>query len=108
MVTWDIVRRLAGELPDVVEEPSFGTPAFKRRRKMFVRLRPEGDVLVLRIDEADKLHLIAQQPDVYFTTPHYDGYPAVLVRMAAISEDELRRMLEASWRYVAPEVRRRR
>jgi hypothetical protein len=65
-----------------------------------VRLWPNGEVLVVRIDQGDKEFLIERDPAVYFSTPHYDGYPAVLVRLAAVTDEELGRVLEASWRYV--------
>jgi len=101
-VTFETVRYIALALPEVEESTSWGTPAFKVRRKMICRLREEGDVLVVRIDIADKEYLISSRPEVYFTLPHYDGYPAVLVRLPAIESDDLRRLLTASWRYVAP------
>ena len=101
-MTFETVREIALALPEVEESTSWGTPAFKVRRKMICRLREEGDVLVVRIDIADKEYLISSQPDVFFTLPHYDGYPAVLVRLPAIERDELRRLLTAAWRYVAP------
>jgi hypothetical protein len=53
LVTFETVRELAMELPEVEESTSYGTPAFKVRRKMFCRLREEG-VLVVRIDVTDK------------------------------------------------------
>ena len=101
-VTLETVREIALALPEVEESTSWGTPAFKVRRKMICRLREEGDVLVVRIDIADKEYLIGSQPDVYFTLPHYDGFPAVLVRLPAIERGDLRRLLTAAWRYVAP------
>jgi hypothetical protein len=101
MVTYDTVRELAMALPEAEEGTSYGAPAFKVRRKMFVRLREEG-VLVVRIDLADKEFLIRSRPGVYFTTPHYDGYPAVLVRLDAIGEEELTGLVRAAWRFVAP------
>ena len=97
LVTFENVREIALALPEVEESTSWGTPAFKVRRKMICRLREEGDVLVVRIDIADKEYLISSQPEVYFTLPHYDGYPAVLVRLPAIESDDLRRLLTASW-----------
>ena len=100
MVNFDDVRKIALALPRVNEGTWYGTPGFLLGRKGFARLRGP-DVLVLRIDEADKLFLIESQPDVYFTTAHYAGYPAVLLRMNAIEHGEMRRVLHASWRYVA-------
>jgi hypothetical protein len=101
VVTLDTVRSLALALPEVVETTSYGTPSFKLRRKMVARLR-ETDVLVVRIDLADKDFLIQSRPETYFTTAHYDGYPALLVRLPAIDRDELRELLTAAWRFVAP------
>jgi hypothetical protein len=101
VVTLDTVRNLALTLPEVVETTSYGTPSFKLRRSMIARLR-EADVLVVRIDLADKDFLIQSRPETYFTTPHYDGYPAVLVRLPAIDREELGELLTAAWRFVAP------
>ncbi len=100
MVTFETVRELALKLPEVVETTSYGTPSFKVRRKMIARLREEGDVLVVKIDHADKDFLIRSRPDRYFTTPHYDGYPAVLVRLRAVGRKELSDLLTAAWRFV--------
>jgi hypothetical protein len=101
VVTLDTVRSLALALPEVVETTSYGTPSFKLRRRMIARLR-ETDVLVVRIDLADKDFLTQSRPETYFTTPHYDGYPAVLVRLPAIEREELGELLTAAWRFVAP------
>ncbi len=84
MVTWEDVRKTALELPSVEESTSYGTPAFKVKGKMFVRLRPEGDVLVVRVDWVDRDYLMETRPDLYYITPHYKDYPAILVRMAAL------------------------
>lgn len=102
-MTFDGVREVALALPGVEESTSWGTPAFKVRKKMICRLHDKLDgVLVVRIDMADKEYLIESRPDVYYTLPHYDGYPAVLVRLAAADRDELGRLLAAAWRFVAP------
>jgi hypothetical protein len=100
-VNFAAVRTIALALPEVEEGTSFGTPAFKLRKTLLARLREQG-VLVVRIDLADKEFLIGAKPEVYFTTPHYDGYPAVLVRLKAATPHELRQLLTASWRFVAP------
>jgi hypothetical protein len=64
---------------------------------------PEGDILGVRVaDEGVKLALIADEPDVYFTTPHFDGYPAVLVRLAEIDELGLRELIVEAWLTQAP------
>ena len=64
---------------------------------------PQLDVLVLPVaSEGEKHTLIAAEPDIFFTEPHYDGYAAVLVRIANIEVDELTEMVTDSWRVVAP------
>ena len=64
---------------------------------------PEGDIIGVRVsDEGVKFALIADEPEVYFTTPHFDGYAAVLVRLAEIGVDELRELLIEAWLTQAP------
>ncbi len=59
---------------------------------------PSGPILGLRTADLEmKEALLASKPDVYFTTPHFDGYPAVLVRLGAISEQELQAVIEEAW-----------
>jgi hypothetical protein len=100
-VDFAAVRAIALALPEVKESSSYGTPSFRVRQKFLARLREEN-VLVVKIDLADKEFLMQTQPKIYFSTPHYDGYPAVLVRLGAANQRELRRLLAAAWRYVAP------
>jgi hypothetical protein len=95
------VKKLAKELPEVEESTWFHTPSFKVRKKSFVRLR-EDDVIVVMVDEDEKEILVRSEPNVFFTTPHYDGYPAMLVRLSTIEPDELREVLIESWRRIAP------
>jgi hypothetical protein len=103
MVSADDVRRIALSLPDTTERPSFGTPGFRVHDRLFARIKEEGDVLLLWCaDEYVKGELIAADPDKFFTTPHYDGHPSVLVRMDAVDADELTELLSDSWRVRAP------
>ena len=101
MSTWATVTKLATGLPEVEKSTWFNTPSFKVRKRSFVRLR-EDDVIVVLVDEDEKEALLRSEPKVFFTTPHYDGYPAMLVRLSAIDPDELREVLVESWRRVAP------
>jgi hypothetical protein len=103
MTTIDDVRRIVHSLPETSEGPLYGTPGFRVKDKAFARLRPEGDVLVVWCtDEGEKEALIATQPDVFFTLPHYDGHPSVLVRLPAIDAEELRDLLTDAWLIRAP------
>ena len=103
MVNEDDVRRVALSLPATTERPSYGTPGFRVRDKLFARIRPEGDsVVVWCVDVGEKEALIASEPDKFFTMPHYDGYPTVLVNMAAVGIDDLTEALTESWGLRAP------
>ncbi|OLF18983.1 MmcQ/YjbR family DNA-binding protein [Actinophytocola xanthii] len=103
MVTEDDVRRVALSLPHTSERHSYGTPGFRVKDKLFARIREEGDVLALFVaDESEKQGLISADPEKFFTTPHYDGYPMVLVRFAAVDVDELTELVTEAWRLRAP------
>jgi hypothetical protein len=102
MADADTVRRLTGALPDVEEGTSYGTPSWKVRGKFFARLRDDETVLVAKVDKGEKQLLMEAEPDVFFETPHYNGYGYVLVRLANIDEVELAEVLEDAWRLAAP------
>jgi hypothetical protein len=117
MPTWDDVRRLALSLPETSERESRGHAQWRVRDKLFVWERPlrdsdmralgadapEGPILGARVEhEGAKRALIADDPDVYFTTPHFDGYPAILVQLDAISGDELDEVVTEAWLCRAP------
>jgi hypothetical protein len=64
---------------------------------------PDGPILAAHVpDVGARAALIAADPDVYFTIPHFDGYPAVLVRLARIARDELHELLAEAWHVRAP------
>ncbi len=103
MATSDDVRRIALSQPETSEGPLYGTPGFRVKDKAFARPRDEGETLVIWLhDEYDKEALIATQPNIFFTLPHYPGHPSVLVRLAAIDDEELREVLTEAWRVRAP------
>jgi hypothetical protein len=103
VTTADDVRELALALPATTEKPSYGTPGFRVKDKLFARIREEGDVLMFWCGGLDeKEFLIAAEPEKFFTTPHYDGHPMVLVRLGAVDRAELGELLEDSWRLRAP------
>jgi hypothetical protein len=64
---------------------------------------PQPEVFAVRVaDEEEKQVLIASDPEKFFTEPHYNGYPAVLIRLAAIENDELAELVTDAWRIRAP------
>jgi hypothetical protein len=102
MAGWDDVRRIALALPEVRESTWYGTAAFKVRDKGFARLKEDGENMVLRCNLFERKFLLEDFPAVFHITDHYRDYPAVLVRLAAVSEEQLRERVEASWRTQAP------
>jgi hypothetical protein len=115
MATWDDVRRMATALPEV--EGRSGRNEWRVRDKAFVFERPlrRSDLEALG-DEAPaapilgawvpdliaKEALLADAPDVYFTTPHFDGYRLVLVRLETIDVAELEELVVEAWLSRAP------
>jgi hypothetical protein len=117
VATWDDVARIVGELA-LTSEPSphdwrVGKKLLAWERPLRPSDRealtqnglepPEGDILGVRVsDEGVKFALIADEPRVYFTTPHFDGYPAVLVRLAEIAVPDLEELITEAWLTQAP------
>ena len=93
---------IGNRFPGVEEGLSWGTPGLKVRGKFMCRLRTNPDALVMRvIDLQDAQALLRGQPDVFFITPHYKDYPAVLVRLDVISPEQLAELVEDAWRLQA-------
>ncbi|MEV0267912.1 MmcQ/YjbR family DNA-binding protein [Hamadaea sp. NPDC050747] len=112
MADADDVRRLALSLPHVVEIDSEGFD-FRVGDKGFVWSYPERepgkrriirtDIAVLFVgDEAEKQALLLGEPDLFFTTPSYDGMPLVMVRLARVDVDRLTELVVDAWRMRAP------
>ncbi|MCZ2857315.1 MmcQ/YjbR family DNA-binding protein [Blastococcus sp. VKM Ac-2987] len=120
MATWEDVRRLVAALPDTDEHPSYGgLPSWRVHGKGFVWERPlrgadraalgaaapdeDDPVLGVQVaDEGVKATLLAADPDAFLTTPHFDGYAVVLVRLDRIPVEELAELVEDAWRVRAP------
>jgi len=118
MATWDDVRRLALELPETVERSSGdGLVQWRVKDKLFAWERPlrradlealgdaapDGPILGARVpDLGAKEALLADDAEVYFTTPHFNGYPAVLVRLERITVPDLEELLVEAWLARAP------
>ncbi len=103
MPTWDDVVAIGSGFPGVEEGTSYGRPALKVGGKFMCSLRTDPDALVARVsDMEDRQALLQGRPEVFFSTPHYDGYPYVLVRLEAIDSRELAELVEDAWRLRAP------
>jgi len=117
VATWDEVARIVGELA-LTSEPSphdwrvgkkllaWERPLRPSEREALAHNDPEpprGDILGVRVsDEGVKFALIDDEPQTYFTTPHFDGYPAVLVNLAEISVRDLQELITEAWLTQAP------
>lgn len=117
MATWDDVRRFAMAMPETVERRHFDDVAWRVRDKLFVWERPlhrpdlealgdaapTGPIVAARVPGLDaKEALLAEDPGVYFTTPHFNGYPAILVRLPEIGVAELEELITEAWLCRAP------
>jgi hypothetical protein len=115
--TWDDVRELALALPETTEAISRDLLQWRVRDELFVWERPlrradrealgadapDGPILGARVEhEGAKQALIADDPAVFFTTPHFDGYQAILLRLDRISAEDLREVVVEAWLVRAP------
>lgn len=117
MATWNNVASIVGRLPLTTEQSphvwrvgkkpiAWERPLRKSDREALAACGadlPNGDILGVRVaDEGVKFALIADQPGVYFTTPHFDGYPAVLVTLTEIGIPDLEELITEAWLTQAP------
>lgn len=112
MASWSDVRTIALGFPGASEGTAFGGAAWSVNKKLFVWERPlrksdlaalgakapKGPILGVRTADLEmKDVLLASDPKIFFTTPHFDGYPAVLVRLDKIGVERLRDAIEEAW-----------
>jgi hypothetical protein len=117
VASWEEVRRLALALPEVVEKPAHGNVAWRVKDKLFGWERPlrrneidelgdvapDGPILGARVEDlVAKEAMIADEPDLYFTTSHFDGYPSVLVRLERLGAADLEELIVEAWLARAP------
>ncbi|HKC52270.1 MAG TPA: MmcQ/YjbR family DNA-binding protein [Myxococcota bacterium] len=102
MATEKTVRTLALALPETSEKPCYGTPGFYVKKKLFARLLPDRQTLAVRVDLEEREALLTVAPEVFFLTPHYQGWPMVLIRLARVERADLEERLVEAWRFMAP------
>jgi hypothetical protein len=118
MATWNDVRQIALKLPETEERASSDQiPQWRVKDKLFAWERPlrradlealgdaapDGPILAARVpDLGVKEAFLADDAQVYFTTPHFDGYPAILVRLERITVPDLEELLVEAWLARAP------
>jgi hypothetical protein len=117
VASWDDVRRIALALPETSERVSRDRPQWRVKDKLFVWERPlrqsdlealgdqapSGPILGARVEHLGaKEALLANDEGVFFTTPHFDGYPAILVRLERITVEDLDEVIVEAWLARAP------
>jgi hypothetical protein len=101
-MTFDDVRNIALAWPEVEDGTSYGTPALKVRKKMLVRLREDGDSLVMPgVPQDERDMLLESQPKVFYFTDHYRDYPMVLIRLSRAKRATVEALLRRQWRALA-------
>ncbi len=122
MATWEDVEEIALALPEVAEEPAHTNRAWKVRKKLLAWERPlrakevdelggfepeggapTGAIVGVRVPDAEaKTALLESEPDIYFTTPHFDGSSSVLIRLERIPREDLEEAIVEAWLFRAP------
>jgi hypothetical protein len=117
MATWDDVQRIAMAMPEASERVSRDMRQWRVKDKLFVWERPlrrsdlaalgdsapDGPILGARVEHlVAKEALLANDQGFFFTTPHFDGYPAILVQLDRIGLDDLREVIVEAWLARAP------
>jgi hypothetical protein len=117
MASWADVRRIALALPETSERVSREHRQWRVREKLFVWERPlrqteiealgddapDGAILGARVEHAGaKEALLAEEPSLFFTTPHFDGYPAILMRLDRAGIEDLSEVITEAWLARAP------
>jgi hypothetical protein len=117
VASWDDVRRIALALPETSERVSRDRCQWLVKDKLFVWERPlrpkevaalgdaapDGPILGARVEHVGaKEALLADDPRIFFTTPHFDGFPAILVRLDRVATEELEEVVTEAWLVRAP------
>ena len=101
-MTFDDVRAFALTWPEVEDGTSYSTPALKVRKKMLVRLREDGDSLVIPgVPHEERDMMVAANPKVFYFTDHYRDWPMVLIRLSKTKRSLVEPLMWRHWRTLA-------
>ncbi len=96
IILYNKLSKVALTLPGVYEKLCHDTPAFYAEKKMFVRLKEDGETIALYNNDRDEW--IAKNEDVFFITDHYKNYPMLLVDLKSVTAADLTTLIQSSWR----------
>jgi hypothetical protein len=91
----EFIRKSVSHLPLVTEASSYGTPGFFVQKKLFARMKEDGETLVIYTEEREKW--MQADPDTFYITDHYLNYSYMLIRLQKINPDDLKQLLTHAW-----------
>jgi len=91
----EFIRKSVSHLPMVIEGKSYETPGFFVQKKLFARMKEDGQTLVIYTEEREKWMLA--DPDTFFITDHYLNYPYMLINLPRVNPDDLKQLLTDAW-----------
>jgi len=95
VVYLEFIRKAVQNLPGVVEKPSYSTPGFFAGKKLFARLKEDGETVVVQTYEREKW--MEADPETFFITDHYLNYDYMLISLKRVSPDDLTKLLTIAW-----------
>jgi hypothetical protein len=104
MISWEAVVAAGLELRNVALATSYGRPALKVRNKVIACEGKEAGHFLLMLDLERVAFLTEMEPELFFQTPHYVGWPAVLVRYATLARQDLPALLAEAWARRVPKA----
>ena len=100
-VDFEGVREIALSFPGVEEGTSYGTPAFRVRKKLIARMWEDLETVVVRAEWDERDTLLETDPDAFFLADHYRDHPWICIRLARVQPDALREVFATAWRRAA-------
>ena|SRR5271165_1801970 len=95
VVYLEFIRKAVQHLPGVIEKPSYGTPGFFAGKKLFARMKEDGETLLVQTYEREKW--MEADPLTFFITDHYLNYDYMLISLKTVSPDDLANLLTIAW-----------
>jgi hypothetical protein len=92
----EFLRKTLMSLPGYNEKPCYGTPGFYAGKKMFARMKEDGETLVVQSFEREKW--MEEDPETFFITDHYRDYDYMLISLKRVNPEDLVSLLLTAWR----------